>query len=187
MKYSLEKSEGYLLTRAFVITPYDTTDKDFSDFVNHLLPIVLGDLTKEEDYSYNRSREARHFHHESISDIEQYLANLFLDANLNFSKPVLTTLVNSLSNSTQNQRFGRNDLLEFVNATLDYFVLKLYDNGNLKIDQAQYAQQQSNFWNLWEVLFNLMPANENHPLTQRLLLDIRYLLWDYKGNPNEID
>jgi len=183
----LEKSEGYLLARAFVITPYDTKDEDYSVFINHLLPIVIGDLTKEEDYSYNRSKEARQFHHESISDIEQYLANLLLDANFDFSKNILITLVSSLSNSAQNQRFDRNDLLEFIKTTIDYFVLKLYDNGNLKIDQTQYAQQQTNFWNLWEIFFNLIPAKENHPLKQKLLLDIRYLLWDYKGNPNEDD
>ncbi len=182
---NLEKSEGYLLARALVITPYDTADKDFTDFITHILPIVLDDLTKEEDYSYNRSRESRKFHHESISDIEQYLAILFLEADFIFSKAVLTTLVNSLSNSTQNQRFGRDDLFEFVNTTLDYFVLKLYDNGNLKIDQAKFSQQQTNFWNLWEVLFDLIPSNGTHPLIKKLLLDIRYLLWDYQGNPNE--
>ena len=184
---SLEKCESYLLALAFVITPYNSVDKDFSDFVNHLLPIVLDDLNKEEDYSYSRKKKARQFHHDSISDIEHYLANLFLDANIDFSKSILTTLINSLSSSTQNQGYGRNDLLEFVKTTLDYFVLMLYDNGNLKIDLTQYAQQQTNFWNLWEVLFNLIPANENHPLIQILLLDIRYLLWNYKGDPNEND
>lgn len=184
---SLEKSEGYLLARAFVITPYDTTDKDFSDFINHILPIVLCDLTKEEDYSYNSSRESRQFHHESIFHIEQYLANLFLEANSDFSKTILTSLVNSLSNSTQNQRFDRNDLVEFIKTTLEIFVLKLYDNGNLKIDQTQYAQQQANFWSLWEVLFNLISANTIHPLIPMLLLDIRYLLWDFKGSPKEND
>lgn len=181
----LEKSEGYLLARTFVITPYDTTDKDFESFINHVLPIVLDDLTKREDYSYNRSRDSRQFHHESISDIEQYLANLFLDADFDFSKSVLTTLVNSLSNSTQSHRFGRNDLIEFVNTTLDYFVLKLYDNGNLKIEQTKYSKQQTNFWSLWEVLFDLIPINGTHPLIKKLLLDIRYLLWDYQGKPNE--
>lgn len=72
-----------------------------------------------------------------------------------------------------------------MNTTLDYFVLKLYDNGNLKIDQIKYSQQQTNFWNLWEVLFDLIPSDGTHPLIQKLLLDIRYLLWDYQGNPNE--
>ena len=184
---SLEKSESYLLARAFVITPYDTADKDFIYFINHILPIVLGDLAKEEDYSYKRGRESRQFHHESISDIEQYLANLFLDANFDFSKSVLTTLVNSLLKNTQRQRFERDDLFQFVNITLDYFVLKLYDNGNLKIDQTKYSQQQTNFWNLWEVLFDLIPSDGTLPLIQKLLLDIRYLLWDYQGNPNESD
>lgn len=180
----LEKSEGYLLARAFVITSYDTTDKDFESFINHVLPLVLDDLTKREDYSYNRSRDSRQFHHESISDIEQYLANLFLDSEFYFSKPIFTTLVNSLNN-TQSQRFGRDDLFEFVKTTLDYFVLKLYDNGNLKIDQVKHSIQQTNFWNLWEVLFDLIISNETHQLIKTLLLDIRYLLWDYHGNPNE--
>lgn len=182
---SLEKSEAYLLARAFIITPYDTDDKDFSNFINHILPIVLGDLTKVEDYSYNRTRESRKFHHESISDIEQYLANSFLEANFENSKSVFTILVNSLSGNTQSQRFGRDDLFEFVSTTLDYFVLKLYDNGNLKIDPIKYSEQQTNFWQLWEVLFELIPSNETHPLIKKLMFDIRYLLWDYQGNPNE--
>ena len=173
---NLEKSEGYLLARAFVITPYDTSDKDFTDFINHILPMVLDELTKEEDYSYNINGESRQFHHESISGIKQYLANLFLEANFDFSKSIFTMLVNSLSINAQ---------IEFVNTTLDYFVLKLYDNGNLKIDQAKYSQQQNNFWNLWEVLFELIPNDGTHPLIQKLLLDIRYLLWDYQGSPNE--
>ena len=96
-------------------------------------------------------------------------------------------MVNSLHNSTQSQIHGRDDLLEFVNTTLDYFVLKLYDNGNLKIDQTKYSQQQTNFWKLWEILFALIPSNGIHPLIKKLLLDIRYLLWDYQGNPNEND
>jgi len=182
---SLEKSEGYLLARTFVITPYDSADNDFANFINHILPMVLDDLSKKEDYSYNRSRESRQFHHESISDIEQYLANLLLEADFVFSKSVLSTLVNSLSNDTQNQRLGRVGLFEFVNTTLDYFVLKLYDNGNLKMNQAKYTQQQTNFWNLWVVLFDLIPSSGTHPLIKKLMLDIRYLLWDYQGNPNE--
>ncbi len=182
---SLEKSEGYLLARALVITPYDTTDEDFASFINHILPIVLKDLTKKENYSYNRNRDLRQFHHESISDIEQYLANLFLDANFDFSKPVLTMLVNSLVKTTAKQRLEGEDLLQFVNTTLDYFVLKLYDNGNLKIDPIKYSQQQENFWNLWEVLFDLIPSDGKHPLIQKLLLDIRFLLGDGRGNPNE--
>ncbi|MCR9253573.1 MAG: hypothetical protein NXI20_24370 [bacterium] len=182
---SLEKNEGYLLARAFVITPYDTIDKEFTDFINHILPIVLNDLTREEDYSYNRNRESRELHHDSISGIEQYLANLFLEAKFDFSKSVLTMLVNSLSKNAPRQKLVTDDLIQFVTTTLDYFVLKLYDNENLKIDRTKYSLQQTNFWNLWSVLFDLIPSDGTHPLIQKLLLDIRYLLWDYQGNPNE--
>jgi hypothetical protein len=182
---NLENCVGDLLARAFVITPYYTEDSDYWEFINHLLPIVLCDLTKEKDYSYNMNKESRQFSDDSILAIEQYLANIFLDANLNFTKPIFTELINSLSSFKQTQRYGRNDLVDFVNSALDYFVLKLYDNGNSKIDQTQYYQQQSNFWNFWEILFNLIPIDDKHPLIQKLLLDIRYLLWDFNGKPIE--
>jgi hypothetical protein len=182
---SLENSESYLLARAFVIMPYNTTDKDFLDFINHVLPIVLDDLTKKDNFSYNRTRQSRNFHHESISDIKQYLSDLLLNANFDFSKSILTTLVNSLSNISVNHRFGRNELVEFTGTTLNYFVLKLYDNGNSNIEPNHFAQQLTNFWNLWDVLFNLIPTNSNHPLTKTLLLDIKYLLLDSKDYPNE--
>jgi acetolactate synthase small subunit len=182
---TLEKCEGYFLARAFVITPYDTADNDCIDFISHILPLVLADLTKKMDYSYNRNKESRQFHHESISNIEKFLANLFLEADFELSKSVLTILVNSLSGNMQRQRFGRNDLFEFVNTTLDYLVLKLYDNESLTIDQTKYSRQLTNFWNLWEVLFDLIPSNGKHPLIEKLLLDIRFLLWDLQGNPNE--
>lgn len=184
---SLKKCEANLLARAFVITPYHTEDQDFSDFVNHLLPIIFADLTKENNYSYHRSGYSRQFYHASISAIEKYLANLFLDANIEFSKPVLTILVRSLSSLVQDHRTRRNDLLECVKTTLDYLVLKLYDNGKSKMNPTLYAQQKNNFWKLWEVLFNLLPANENHPLKKKLLLNIRYLLWDSDWIPNEND
>ena len=32
-----------------------------------------------------------------------------------------------------------------------------------------------------------MGSDGTHPLIQKLLLDIRYLLWDYQDNPNESD
>lgn len=184
---SFEKCEGDLLARAFLITTYIKKDKDYSDFVNYLLPVILADFAKEENNSYSRSSESRQFPVESISAIEKYLANLFLDANIDFSKPVLTILVSYLSSLVQDNRTRRNDLLECVKTTLDYLVLKLYDNGKSKIDPTLYAQQINNFWRLWEVLFNLLPANENHPLKKKLLLNIRYLLWDSDWIPNEND
>lgn len=184
---SFEKCEGDLLARAFLITPYIKKDKDYSDFVNNLLPVILADLAKEENNSYSRSSESRQIPVESISAIEKYLANLFLDANIEFSKPVLTKLVRSLSGLVQDHRTRRNDLLECVKTTLDYLVLKLYDNGNSKMDPTLYARQKNNFWKLWEVLFNLLPANENHPLKKKLLLNIRFLLWDSDWNPSEND
>lgn len=179
---SLETCEAYILARALTITPYNTTDDEFSDFIKLTIPIVLNDLTRDEDSSYNSRRESRKFHHESLSAIEKYIANLLLNARPELSQPVLTLLVESLPNATIKYR---NDLFEFVSTCLDYFVLKLYDNGNLQINNNQYSEQLSNFWRLWEILFDLIPSDGNHPLIPKLLLDIRFLLWDSRGYPIE--
>ncbi|TGM61521.1 hypothetical protein [Leptospira vanthielii] len=184
---SLDRCSGNLLARAFIATPFDSDDPDFLNFIIHSLSIVLNDLTKEEDYPRSGNRNSRNIEYESVSEIEKYIANLFLNADYNFSKSVLTTLVSSLTNYTKSQRYGRNDLVEFVNTTLDYYVLTLYDNGYRGIEQSKYKLQQTNFWNLWGVLFDLIPDDGNHSLVQRLLFDIRFLLWDDKGNPNVKD
>ena len=75
---SLEKSEGYLLARAFVITPYDTSDMDFESFIKHFIPLLTTDLQHEENYSYNRNKEERQIHSESVLGVEFYLAELLL-------------------------------------------------------------------------------------------------------------
>jgi hypothetical protein len=184
---SLDRCNGNLLARAIIATPFDLDDTDFFNFIIHTLSIVIGDFKKDEDFSSSRNRNSRDIDYESVSEIEKYLANLFLNADYTFSKSVLTTLVSSLSNYTRNQRYDRNDLNEFVSNTLDYYVLTIYDNGYSAIDSLKNKQQQTNFWNLWEVLFDLIPDGGNHPLVQKLLFDIRYLLWDVNGKPNEKD
>lgn len=63
---SLEKCEGYLLARALVITPYDTSGKNYEYFIKHFIPILTSDLQHEENYSYNRDKEERQIHSESV-------------------------------------------------------------------------------------------------------------------------
>lgn len=56
---NLEKNEGYILARAFIITPYNINEKLFSDFIQHFIPLLTEDLKLEENYSYNRRRNER--------------------------------------------------------------------------------------------------------------------------------
>src|SRR5699024_949493 len=85
----LEKGEGDLLARAFVITPYNTTDKDFTDFIKHFLVLLTDDLKTEENYSYNRNKGARQIHYQSVLAAKSYLAELLLKANTELAKSVL--------------------------------------------------------------------------------------------------
>ncbi|MGQ3132880.1 MAG: ATP-binding protein [Flavobacteriales bacterium] len=185
---NLENCDVNILVKVFIMTPpCNTMDKDFSNFTHHFLPIILEDVAQKENYSNERT-ESKKIHYKLTSLIQLSLADSLLNSNFDFSKSILTTLVNSLSNPRRILRFDHNGLTNFVGSTLDYLALKLYDNGNLKIDQTQYNLQLINFWNLWEVLFNLIPSGNKHPLIPKLLLDIQFLVFrDINGNPNDHD
>ena len=53
------------------------------------------------------------------------------------------------------------------------------------INEDIYKKEIEHFWYLWNVFDELIPDNSNHPLIQKLLFDIQYLLADDKGILNE--
>lgn len=171
--------DAYLLTKVLIITPYNVENIDYSNFINNMLSLVISDLFIEEKYTYPHSKESRNLQYSAIALIENYLSSfLLLNSNVEFSKKILTQLVNSISNDSSN-----NDFVEFVKGILDYIAIKLYDNSNLNIDQLNFNKQKENFWTLWELLNTLLPTNDKHPLIPTLFLDIRFLLWSNNGNP----
>ena len=45
-----------------------------------------------------------------------------------------------------------NELQEFVDYVLDFFVIKLYDKGALNIPEELYQKELEHFWYLWTLL-----------------------------------
>ncbi len=48
---SFDKCDRYILYKAFVLTPVCFEDSDFYNFITHMLPIIIGDLKREDENS----------------------------------------------------------------------------------------------------------------------------------------
>lgn len=180
LEISLDKCDRYILYKAVVSTPIHFKDSDFYNFITHTLPIIIGDLQKAKENSVLNQVD-----YELTSNIEQYLALCLLDSDTCYSIPMFKMLIEAALCHKQNIRYGRNELLEFVDYVLDFLVIKLYDKGTLNETEEIYKKEIEHFWYLWNVFDELIPDNSNHHLIQKLLFDIQYLLADDKGILNE--
>ena len=125
--------------------------------------------------------------YKSITDIERYLASCLLVSDLNYSIPIFKLLIESALKHKTSIRYGRGKLLEFIKYVLDFYVIKLRDNGVLGVQENIYKEQIANFWSLWNVFYDLIPEDGMCPLIETLMLDIRFLCYDGKGTPDEND
>ena len=178
-----DKCEKSLLYRIFVLTPIHFDDSDFNKFIITVLPMVINDLQVAEDYQ----NVINVMDYELRTGIERYLALCFLESDVKHSIPMFKMLIDSVQNREQIVKYGRNELLEFVEYVLDFVVIKLHDNGVLGIQENVYKKQTENFWSLWIVFYEMMPDDGTCPLMEKLMLDTRYLCFDERSVPDESD
>lgn len=171
---TLEKCEGYLLARAFVITPYDTSDKNFESFIKHFIPILTSDLQNEENYSYNRDKEERQIHSQSVLDAEFYLAELLLKANSELSKSVLDLIIDPIYQLELPNLRRRDDLFEFSSKIPEYVIYKLDEIIANSTDEDLNQKLIANFWALWQHFFDKIKASGKKYFLATLFLDIKW-------------
>ena len=171
---SLEKCEGYLLARAFVITPYDTADKDFESFIKHFIPLLTTDLQHEENYSYNRNKEKRQIHSESVLYVEFYLAELLLKANSELSKSVLDLIIDPTYQIELPNLRRTDDLFEFSSKVPEFVIYKL--DNIIANSTEEYLNQKliTNFWVLWQYFFDKIKVSGKQYFLAILFLDIKW-------------
>jgi hypothetical protein len=170
----LEKSEGYLLARAFVITPYDSMDKDFESFIKHFIPLLTSDLQHEENYSYNRNKEERQIHSQSVFDAEFYLSELLLKANSELAKSVLDLIMDPIYQLELRSYRGRDDLFEFSSKIPEYVICKLDEIIANSTDEELNQKLIANFWALWQHFFDKIKASGKQYFLVSLFLDIKW-------------
>ena len=181
-RISIDKCDRFVLYRVFASTPIHFDDVDYYGFIMHVLTMLIGDMEKEkENVIINQG------YYKAIMDIERYLALCFLNSNLDYSVPSFKMLIESVLKHKSTIRYGRDELLEFVNYVLDFIVIKLHDNGVLGIQEKVYKKQIENFWSLWDVFYEMMPEDGMCPLMEKLMLDTRYLCFDERSVPDESD
>ncbi len=145
-----------------------------------MLPIIIGDLKREDENSMRIQVD-----YELTANIEQYLASCLLDSESFYSTLLFKMLIEAALSHKQSTKYGRNELQKFVGNVLDFFVIKLYNNGIVKVSEDIYKKEIEHFWYLWNLLNELIPENSIHPLIPKLLFDIKFLLADDKGRLNE--
>ena len=171
---SLEKCEVYLLARAFVITPYDIADMDFESFIKHFIPLLTTDLQHEENYSYNRNKEKRQIHSESVLDVEFYLAELLLKANSELSKSVLDLIIDPTYQIELPNLRRTDDLFEFSSKVPEFVIYKL--DNIIANSTEEYLNQKliTNFWALWQYFFDKIKVSGKQYFLAILFLDIKW-------------
>lgn len=170
----LEKSEGYLLARAFVITPYSTGEKLFFDFIKHFVPLLTEDLKLEENYSYNRSGNEIQIQFQGVHDTQFYIRDLLLYADTSLSKAVLDLILNPIYSADFRIGRSRNNLFEFSSKILEYVIYRLDNIISNSTNEVLNKKLIDNFWSVWEYLFEKIKVSGKLFFTKTLFLDIEW-------------
>jgi hypothetical protein len=171
---SLEKCEGYLLARAFIITPYDSIDKDFEMFIKHFIPLLTADLELDENYSYNRSSQGRQIHSEAVLNAEFYLTELLVKANSTFSKEILDLIIAPAYKMELKRNKPKSDVFEFASKIAEYVIYKLDDFIVNSEDENLNKQLIANFWDLWQYFFSKIKSSGKQYFLSTLFLDVKW-------------
>lgn len=161
---------------AIIITPY----KECSDLLGTILPSVYNILlnSKKTDDFYSEIMA------EGMMSLEQYLAAFYLNVKTNDTQQLFAQMINAVLSIDSTDKKYSKTLRKFVDYTLDFMVLKLYDNGNLYGKTEKYEFQKNNFWGLWDILYENLPDVGEEQLKSKLLFNIQYLMADPQGRIN---
>ncbi|MFZ6053479.1 AAA family ATPase [Halocola ammonii] len=170
----LEKYEGYFLARAFAITPYDQEESIFTDFMNQFIPLLIGDLKKEEDYAFQGNRANRQINLMATLDAQQYLAELLIYADIEVSKRVIDLILDPLYSEDFIPHRRRREEIEFLTRIPEMVIYQLDEVISNSKDKASNGLLISNFWKVWEYIFEKTQNAEKLYLTSILLLSIEW-------------
>jgi hypothetical protein len=149
-------------------------DKDFESFIKHFLPLLTADLKHEEDYSYNRSRQGRQIHFQSVLDTKSYLAKLLLEAKSELAKSVLDLIINTIYEQGIRSFRGRDDLFDFGSDITENVIYKLDDITANSSDEDLNQKLIANFWVLWQYFYDRIKASGKEYFLSTLFLDIKW-------------
>ena len=169
-----------ILCRALTIIPYKKNIEMYLPFTKNVLEKILLFLNKEKIYNKN---VWNHINKETLKIDEllalySFVADILLFSNIEISKQIIDLLLSiPLSNA-----IIQKEMEEFIEEIFNTVVLKLVDQMNINNDLS-CNECFISFWGIWEYLFNLLRDNHLKLFSNKLLLDIPYLCYDFHGRP----
>lgn len=162
------------LIRGLILIPADTNDEELQNFVIKMTELVLEDLKTGEHLVSYKKRKARSFAETDAHRLKYYFAELLTLAHSNYAKKILDTLLNKSFEAAITYRKNKDgqDILiyatQILKATIGSVELFLLDN------QTQIYQNTiiTNFWAVWEYLYQRVKLSGERIFTAELLLGI---------------
>ncbi len=170
---SFVNSQAHLLALAFCITPYNTDDPVYEEFLLRIIQLLAEDLNKDEDSSFKRNRE-RQLHYRTSFQMEKYLAELLINVESDYSKRVIDSLTSLAYKIRKRDLYRKQDLIEFVSKTLDLVIYKLDDFTLNEENKGFHKSTINNFWKLWEYLLVIVTKSNTNYFKTALLFDTDY-------------
>ncbi len=168
---SIDNFEEYILARAFVIIPYCSMDEDLNKYTKWFIPNLTEALKLEDQDRYRGNSTIQY---RDTLDCEFYIAEFFLQANLDFSKHVLDLITDPVYLAFSGIKHPRGRLFDFSSKTLE-FTIKVLDTTIAETnDMEKKKQVKDNFWKLWHHLYLKVKASGKNYFYKELLLNIAW-------------
>ncbi len=167
-------NEANILTRAFLITPYSSSEILFSNFIKHFTGLLTDSLKFEENFSSHRKSNERQIQFQETRDSQLYIRDLLLHADISLSRVVLDLIIDPLYSPDFQQSRARNELFEFSSKIPAYVIYRLDSIISNSTDELLNKKLIDNFWSLWEYLFEKIKRSGKFFLTSTLFLDIEW-------------
>lgn len=172
--------DANLLAKTLIIMPFYSNFDLFHSFILKLIPLITNDLRSKRQNSYDRIENPRQIHSRLRLNIRSYLSELLFVADTTLSKQVLDLILIPIHAKEQGiSKHIRDDVFEFclkIPESSIYNLDKIISNSD---DKKNNEEIISNFWILWEYLFERIKDSKKPYLINILLLGI-----DWKTESN---
>jgi len=177
----IDRFNHHILCRALTIIPYNNISNHYFPFMKEVLEQIIFFLNKEEKHKqgYWSIPNKERLNIEELLLVHSFTADILLSSDIEIAKQIIDILLFIPLSSTNIQEEAK----EFVGEILNSIVYKLCDEWNKNPNSSLYTMYFSNFWNLWEYMFNILKNKAIKLFSNKLLLDIPYLCYDIYGKP----
>lgn len=171
---NLETCLVWFLPNAFLVIPFDTDDKDYLEFIEKFLNLIIEDIQLEQGSSYTGNKEIRQINYKKLHACQLSFAEIVIQTDWSFAQKLIDILFDALSIDVSRIRHGE-DLFDFINQVFTYVLLITYDAAYEDHKQKIYPNIEKRFWKVWKYLVEKIKVSKNYALLQVLFCNWRHM------------